>query len=239
MTKKPSENIGAGKLTSGIEPGLLRLQTISFVYGQLANWRDDPERPYEEAEEKLNLQLCKFLGVRANNDFPMVQFNHEEPQAGRRRVDLSASAMETVVIGATTHTIYDPFLVLEGKRLPAPSSGREKEYVTSENAAKIKGGIQRFKRGLHGAKFDRAVMIGYVQKRSMGYWHKTINGWISDLARGKIEDGCAWTIGETLEWLRANDGGGVAECKSLHGRDSGDDIELRHLWVGMAKNVQT
>jgi len=99
MAKKRIASTGSGKITSGIEPDSLLLQTIAFVYGQLAGWRDDPDRPFEEAEDKLNLQLCKFLDAHARNEFPMIRFDHEEYQVGRRRVDMSASPVETVAVG--------------------------------------------------------------------------------------------------------------------------------------------
>ena len=237
MTKKRFESIGSGKITSGVEPCSLPMQTIAFVYQQLAGWRDDPDRAVEQAEDKLNLQLCKFLDVRARKTFPMIRFDHEEYQVRRRRVDLSASPVETVVLEARTHTIYDPVVVLEGKRLPAPSSDREKEYVTSETDEKISGGIQRFKQRLHGAKLKLAVMIGYVQERSVGHWHNTINGWISQLASGQIEDGCVWTSGEILERLKVDVAEGVAEYRSVHGRCSGEEIKLHQLWVVMRKKA--
>ena len=40
---------------------------------------------------------------------------------------------------------------MEGKRLPTPGSGREREYVASATGEKPGGGVQRFKLGLHGA----------------------------------------------------------------------------------------
>jgi len=237
MAQKRIASIWSGKITSGIEPDSLPLQTIAFVYGQLAGWRDDPDRPSEQAEDKLNLQLCKFLDALARKEFPMIRFDHEEYQVGRRRIDLSASPAESVVLEARPYTIYDPVLVLEGKRLPAPSPDREKEYVTSEAAEKISGGIQRFKQRLHGGKLNLAVMIGYVQKRSPAHWCKKVNEWISELAGGKIKDGCAWATGETLKPLIAHVAEGIASYRSVHGRSSGDDIELRHLWVVMRKNM--
>ena len=109
----------------------------------LPGWRDDPNRPPEQSEKKLNLQLVKFLDSQVRVDFPMIRFNHEEYQRGTRSVDISATPIEQILINATTYTIYSPFLVLECKRLPTPSEAREMEYVTG--LAKKTGGIQRFK----------------------------------------------------------------------------------------------
>lgn len=110
----------------------------------------------------LNPQLCRFLDVRARSEFPMITFGHEEPQASGRHIDLSASAVEGMVIEAQPYTKYDPILVIECKRIPAPSRNREKEYVTGAKPDRISGGIQRFKLGYHGARLDTVGMIGYV-----------------------------------------------------------------------------
>jgi hypothetical protein len=201
------------------------------VREQLPNWRDDPARPHQQAEDKLNLQLCKFLDSRARNDFPMVRFDHEEYQSARRTVDLSASLVDSTRVEARLYTIYDPILLLEGKRLPPPSSGREKEYVTgSEHKS---GGIQRFKLGLHGLELNLVAMIGYVQAHTTAYWQKKINEWIVQLAIGSLQDGCAWTVQETLEPVGANIAKGILSYRSWHNRISGNTIEIHHLWIVM------
>jgi len=82
------------------------------VHSELPGWRDDPNRPPEDAEERLNAQLCKYLNVTSRSRFPMVHFSHEEKQTATRRVDMSALPIAAVIIGETYHTIYDPFLVL-------------------------------------------------------------------------------------------------------------------------------
>lgn len=226
-----------GQLTSGIDrtTSTLVLRTINFVRQQLPAWRDDPDRPDEQLENKLNLQLCKFLGSRARNDFPMVRFDHEEYQTGRRSVDLSASPIEAIVIDARMYTIYNPFLVFECKRLPAPSKDREKEYVTG-GADKISGGIQRFKLGLHGAGQDPVVMIGYVQEYSLHYWYRKINEWLSELAIGTIVNTCVWNDSELLEMIDECVSKGLAICRSVHmrtGSAASSDIIIHHLWIAM------
>jgi len=208
-----------GKITSGIKFRTFQLTIITFILQQLPSWRDDSDRPNEQSEYKLNLQLCKFLDAHARNDFPMIRFDHEEYQTGRRRVDMSASPAKSIFFEAKLYTIYDPVLVLEGKRLPAPSSSREKEYVTGPTPGKMSGGIQRFKLGLHGAKLNLVA-----------------NGWISELVSNPIGDGCVWTADETLKAFERDASRGIYSYRSIHSR-TGDlvnnEIELHHLWVTM------
>ncbi len=230
-----------GKLTSGIDrtTSTLVLRTITYVRQQLPAWRDDPDRPDEQSENKLNLQLCKFLGSRARNDFPMVRFDHEEYQTGRRSVDLSASPVEAIVVDARMYTIYNPFLVFECKRLPAPSKDREKEYVTG-GVDKISGGIQRFKLGLHGAGLDPVVIIGYVQEHSLRYWHLKINEWILELAIGAIADTCVWNDSELLEMVDECVSKGLTTCRSVHMRTGSTscNITIHHLWIAMNRRSE-
>lgn len=227
-----------GQLTSGIESdtGNLIFKTISFVQQQLPRWRDDPNRPDEQAEDTLNLQLCKFLDSCARNNFPMVRFDHEEYQSGRRRVDLSASPIKTTAIEAQLYTIYTPILVIECKRLPAPPpKEREKEYVTG--GTEKTGGIQRFKLGLHGADLNSAVMIAYVQKYSLRYWYHKINEWILELATGAREDICMWNEHELLEMIDECTSKGISRCKSAHSRTgstASNTIQIYHFGILMS-----
>ncbi len=233
MRRKQRNTSSIGQITYGITLKTLVLKTIAFVREQLPAWRDDPNRQNEQSENKLNLQLCKFLDSRARKVFPMVCFYHEEYQTGRRSVDLSASLAQSKVIEATTYSIYDSILVLEGKRIPAPSQDREKEYVIGTISGKISGGIQRFKMGLHGAEQDLAAMVGYVQARTPRYWQKKINKWIVQLSSGSVEDDCVWTDAETLKSLTADIQTGIVSYCSRHNRMSGNTIEIHHLWIVM------
>lgn len=219
---------GQGRITRGLAPDTAVRKTLNFVTAQLPKWRDDPDRSEVALEEELNGQLCKYLNVAARReDFSMAYFHHEERQTGQRRVDLSALPLNPTLIEGRAYTTYEPFLVLEGKRLPAPSKDREREYVTGGD--KASGGIQRFKLGLHGAMLCHAGMIGYIQKDSSANWFNRINEWITELAAEPGE----WTDSELLQELATNESDRSSSCCSVHPRIESDtgDIRLTHLWV--------
>jgi hypothetical protein len=227
-------SVGQGQITSGLPKGGLVERTLTFVRCQLPRWRDDRERPHEEAEEKLNAQLCKFLSAKASHEFPMVQFHHEEKQTERRRVDMSAGPTEGTFVGSAYHSIYEPFLVFEGKRLPAPSNDREREYVTGGSLKT--GGIQRFRLGLHGPKLQDAAIVGYLQQGNAQEWFRCINSWIVDLAAstGTEEE---WTRDDALGGLKVDKIERIAHCVSTHNRTgpaTSPRIRLVHLWVEMS-----
>jgi hypothetical protein len=190
---------GRGRISAGLTVALAD-RTLEFVYAELAGWRDDQDRAPEEGEERLNAQLCNYLNVAASHRFPMVFFSHEEKQTGTRRVDMSAVPGKGGFIGQTYHTIYDPFLVFEGKRLPAPTSSREREYVTGGRAKS--GGIQRFKLALHGAQQTTAAMIGYIQANDAVTWLSVVNQWIRELASDGTSAEETWSLDEQLTNFR-------------------------------------
>ena len=202
----------SGRITSGITPNTFVEKTLKFIEDQLPEWRDDKTRPVVEAEEDLNGQLCKYLNDRARENFPMAYFHHEEKQGKRRRVDMSVLPSTKAIEAALYDSIYVPFLVIEGKRLPAPGSGREREYVTG--MAESSGGIQRFRLCLHGRLLKSAVMVAYVQQGKINEWLKTINDWISDLEATKVDSSCSWSSSDHLGTIS---GGGkkAARCQSI------------------------
>ncbi len=239
MPKRKSTSLNIGRISEGPATTLVE-STLQFVAHELGPWRDDPDRPAEESEERLNAQLCKYLNVAASVRFPMVLFSHEEKQTGTRRVDFAANPRDATFVGKTYRTIYDPFVVFEGKRLPAPSKSREREYVSGGRA--YSGGIQRFKRGLHAATVEEAAIVGYVQDGTFDAWFTRINKWISEEARQPSAPDETWSLAEQLALLPSVPQQGVAEAMSEHSRETstGDsEIRLRHLWVEMFRGNST
>lgn len=229
----PMDAPARGRISRGPTEVLVE-QTLAFVRRELAGWRDDPERIAQDAEEHLNAQLCKYLNVACNHRFPMIHFSHEEKQTGIRRVDMSALPTVGQLVGLTYHSIYDPFLVLEGKRLPAPSSSREREYVTGGNEKC--GGIQRFKLGLHGANQAVAAIIGYIQHGEAKDWEQSINNWMRELVGKRPSTGEEWFDEEQLTDFVEDHELRLATAHSLHkriGNTVSREIEIRHLWVRM------
>ena len=237
MPNTPSNlSVAHGRLTHGLEANALVNRTLDFVYNELSAWRDRPGRAPETDEETLNTSLNRHLNISARNtNFPVV-FQSEEKQTARRRVDISAAPADFAgtFIGSTFHGADDPFLIFEAKRLPPPGGKiRKREYVTGE--PDLTGGIQRFKRGLHGAKLPAAVLIGYVQSDCSKLWHRRINVLIRALARRKHQlKEEYWTAIEQLTPLSTSEKR-TSQCRSEHPRLGAKTatIQLHHMWVEM------
>ena len=140
----------------------------------------------------------------------MVHFHHEEPQGSQHSADISANPLDADWIEGRPYTKYDPILVLEGKRLPTPGSGREREYVASAAGATPMGGVQRFRLGFHGATVSIAGMVGYVQQETCPQWFVEVNRWIDELASAAESD---WSIDDQLRTFAFDPHARISRCE--------------------------
>ncbi len=223
-----------------LEGGVLAKETtikaiVDFIIKSLPLWKNDPKRPQESSEKKLNPSLCSFLDVKARVNFPLIRFHHEQPQTGRRQVDLSVMPSEEsgIKVSGCEYSIYEPFFVMEGKRLPAPAKTREREYLTGEDG-ETSGGIQRFKIGAHGSSVDSAAIIAYVQEHDFHYWFEKINNWIDDLSNDPTQKNISWSSDDKLKNLcvTGKSSRAVSHNKRNHHKCK-HSISLYHLWVNM------
>tara|TARA_R110000782_G_scaffold237188_1_gene323552 strand:- start:291313 stop:291984 length:672 start_codon:yes stop_codon:yes gene_type:complete len=112
---------------------------------------------------------------------------------------------------------------VECKRLPAPETTREKEYVygTSNN-----GGIERYKTEKHGKGLNDCGLLGFIEKDNPNQWLTKINKWIIDISATNK----TWAIDETLSEIELQ----VDYCflESIAHRKT-SDIKLVHLWINL------
>lgn len=114
-----------------------------------------------------------------------------------------------------------PLFVVESKRLPAPTTDREKEYVIGNNK---NGGIERFKIEKHGKGYPQAGLLGFVEQETFEHWHKTINKWIENLANNNT----FWNVDEKLKNIENQSN--LSYLRSIAHRKK-DDINLHHFWM--------
>jgi len=207
---------------------------IDFIYGQLAGWRDDHGRPPATAETRLTAQLCQFLNSAtrmAGLDMIVFQAEVPDPVAGGRTLDLVPGPRGCVIwIDGRRHSLYDPILPIECKRLPTPvAKDRERrEYLHTQR--RTTGGVQRFKSGAHGSAHGVGVMIGYVQTGTHQQWLARINGWIRVLTRAGI---MGWSHRDALQHTADDATLHIARHRSENARTSAAPITLHHLWIDM------
>jgi hypothetical protein len=120
----------------------------------------------------------------------------------------------------------DPFFVIEAKRLPIKEKKREREYVEGKY-----GGIERFKREIHGQGLPTSAIIGYVQEENPNFWFKKISEWITDLIKGNSDNTIVWNKKDNLIFDKNIKG--IHQYTSYNIRSSGTEIKLIHYWIDL------
>jgi len=194
---------------SNLDKETTQLKVIEFIRNKL------PIFNYSlgsKAEEDISQELIIYLQREAMADNVLFFFKAEYKE-GNRRVDFG-------VISAIPFADTKAFFVIEAKRLSTDlSKDREKEYVFGNY-----GGIERFKKNLHGRGLSQSAIIGYVQKEDFLHWFTLINLWIDKA----IQQDNLWSQADKLKW---GSSGQFSEYVSNHSRIDGSVIRLTHLWI--------
>ena len=115
---------------------------------------------------------------------------------------------------------------IEAKRL----SDYSKEYVYSSTGKS--GGIERYKKEIHGEGLTHSAMFGYVQKEDFKYWYEQINTWIDELIQDESQE-IEWNENDKLIKISFN--AKYAKLVSNNKRTN-DSIVLYHFWLNLAEN---
>lgn len=115
-----------------------------------------------------------------------------------------------------------PLFIAEAKRLPAPDSINEREYVIGK---KQNGGMERFKIGKHGKGLEECGLLGFVEEKTAAIWLETINGWITELAKSTSQ----WKKDEALT-AKHNEASYSYLSSNLR-TTSNKNIILHHFWI--------
>ncbi len=229
---QPFIGSGALNITADIELPASISAVINFIELQFAAFILNLTGNYNTSEKALTDKLCKFLNRNAVG-YPFF-FQHENVESYSSglspQVDIGTVSYSTQLnIGDKSYGEFDSFFSIEAKRLPTPGAGREKEYIIGTN--KSSGGIERFKKGIHGKGLRYAALVAYIQKEDFEYWLLTINGWIDELI---TSEGEFWKLEDKLK--RELNTNSLARYKSTNYRIIGmqnDYINLVHFWLKM------
>ena len=170
-------------------------KVIEFLDKYLPSFPDDfrPRTPNVKTirENLISRELNIYLNrLRRKNDIFMFEFQWEDYQSTR--------SSDVGVIATKSKNAYEltkAFFLIEAKRLPTDfnDKNREREYVSSDA-----GGMQRYKKGYHGAGLPDSALIGYIQKENCNHWHQKINEWISDLINTNNATDISWNNDDKL-----------------------------------------
>lgn len=182
MLADASQNISSGMLTEGIEPDSSIKSVVEFIEIHFTKFSKKVKGEITTSEKSLTDKLCKYFNRNAGN-YPFY-FHHENVENHASglspQTDIGTlSKEEKLTVGDRSYGEFDSFFSIEAKRLPTPGQTREKEYVIGKD--RPSGGIERFKKRIHGRNLKFASVIGYIQEEDVNHWFLKINDWISEL----------------------------------------------------------
>lgn len=216
QTTIPYNNIKSGSSTNGYVDKL-----INFLEEHYASFPTAYPISTDESEEDISDKLYRHLQRQSRLTGVPFEFQPETPQ----KMPTAKGHKKRADFGVNLNTFdinMELIYCIEAKRLPTGTGKREKEYAMDDG-----GGIQRFKKNLHGMNrrgglLERNGMVGYVQQNDFDHWYQKINEWIIDEP--------TWSNTEILQKVNF---GTIAKLESTHERISKHNLKLTHFWINL------
>lgn len=186
MLKDVSKSVSvSGDAALSIEKNHSILILIAFIDSNISNFRKYYLKNNEpDDENKISFHLVNFFNscLMGFSEYTPVRFSFVKNPA--QQVSLRETDIGVVILSLNSPS--DTIIEFESKRLS--DSSNNTEYVYGK-----RGGIERFKRNLHGSHLPICGMFGYVQSKTIPYWVKKINEWIKDLGTNNPENSIDWS----------------------------------------------
>ena len=170
-------------------------------------------------EKGLNQQfvVCMNNQIRDEKFF----FHHEYIE------DTSRGDSAQVDIAIIPRESQKASFVLEAKRLDTSlPKYRKKEYIIRDGS----GGIERFKKEIHGVGLTYVGMIGYMQTDDFDIWYAKINGWIDEEVTSATSSELTW---EAKDKLLFDKKGTLYQTYVSRHECMTKDIDMYHIWVDL------
>lgn len=203
-------------------------QILEFIDRNLPGFRNyyltikDSDRENRVTDFLINhFQLC--LREQDTEGFPPYDFRKNPTQA--------TSGRETDIGVVVLTRNFKPITIIEfeAKRLSRVSTNTD--YVYGDL-----GGIERFKRGLHGCHLSLCGMFGYIQHKDFLNSAERINGWIAELAASNADASINWQNEmERLELVQAFSD--VTKWSSVNMRQNQNAILLYHYLINLSERT--
>ena len=234
----PLDN-GSAKIEQPNQP---IITVLNYVEKMLPCFIEESKSEQIKNENGLAQKLNRILLVNLNDEYPF-SFDKEgmedETKGNSPAIDIDVVAKECISVNTKFIKRGKRFFALEAKLLGNTASYREKEYVIGHDTAEGKhiscGGIERFKKSIHGNGLNQCGMIGYMFDKNFDVWYKQINNWIEELTLTDTDSTIIWSQEDKLIFksqthLKANYTSKNARIKS--GSEI-DPVFIYHIWVNL------
>ncbi len=234
---------GTGQITTGIEVNNASEKVIEFILSCIDDFRD--KFSSISPENGLTQELVYLLDNKENQiELIRIGISREHMEYTSKgnapQDDIAIRAKDSVIISGISYQNNEPFMVFEAKRLNSTlGAHREKEYVVgrvckdSEGNDKYldSGGIERFKKEIHGEKLTYVGMLGYVQTDNFDEWLIKINNWIDEEIRASSSAELIWEDQDKL--IHEKSETAYRTYSSKHNCISGKHLNIKHIWIDL------
>ncbi len=208
---------------------------LDFVDKQIPKFVKSYGTSTNKNEKGLTQKLVRLLSTNLNDHFPFFfdkEAMEDESIGNSPSVDIGVITKESISVKLIHYSKGNQFFAFEAKILGVKESYRQKEYLLgydSKGKPKNCGGIERFKKGIHGRKLNHAGMIGYIIKDDQKYWFNNINAWIDDLA---LNQSLIWNSNDKLNFTKSFKT--YSKYFSQHSRiNNTNSIKIFHFWINL------
>jgi len=234
-------NVSSGNITEGIKVENAKEKVIEFILQNLQEFRDN--FLYKKIENGLTQELVYLLDnkeYKINNIIRIgISKEHMENtnKGNSPQDDIAIRAKNGIFIKGIYYADNEPFIVFEAKRLDAniPNyDDRKKEYVVGRiKSGKYlnSGGIERFKKEIHGKKLNHVGMIGYMQTDTFEIWLERINSYIDEEIVSASSKELTWEQKDKLVIDKTNKI--YQTFKSEHKCISNKNLNIYHIWMNL------
>lgn len=170
-------------------------------------------------ENRITDLLSFYFNMCAQGFAPFFFGKNPTQSTGYKESDLGVYAKDWNMVPLV------PIFEFEAKKLS--SSSANQEYVYGK-----RGGMERFKRGLHSPHLPHCGMLGYMFCNNANHWTGKINAWITTLASQSPKDGIDWRgDNELLHPIKSF--GTVTKFASKNKRVTQTDIIVFHYLIDL------
>ncbi|CAA6820618.1 MAG: Unknown protein [uncultured Sulfurovum sp.] len=234
LCNQPNDNIE--QEFNGLEKSQSIKKIFNFIEECLPQFKN--RHSLLKPEDGLTQELVYILDNESREKLPLCGFSTEHMEdttkGNSRRDDIGIRAIHGVTINTTYYPNNKPFIAIEAKRLDSKIvKKRKKEYVIGryDDEKYIEsGGIERFKKEIHGNGLVYVGMIGYLQTNSFDDWFEKINKYIDEEINSSSSNELVWEEKDKLTIDKRNEFfstyNSEHQCKSK-------EISMYHIWINL------
>jgi hypothetical protein len=214
------------------QPNQPVLVVLDYVEKWIPSFIKESKAEQIENEKGLTHRLICVLQSELNDTYPFCFTDgmEDETKSCSPAIDIDVVAKGNIYVRTKVYQKRNRFFAFEAKLLGNTAPYREKEYVIGHDKKTPRGGIERFKKSIHGIGLDNCGMIGYMFNKSFDQWHQLINTWIDDLIKYNTDSSISWSESDKLS-LQSTDHQKIRLISNHSRSEDINPIRLYHIWI--------